>query len=58
MVIGPGIHVYGIILVSGAIVGAYLASVEARRKGFDPNYVWDALIWAQGLTTEIGRAHV
>ncbi|HLB46658.1 MAG TPA: prolipoprotein diacylglyceryl transferase [Anaerolineales bacterium] len=46
MVIGPGIHVYGIILVSGAIVGAYLASVEARRKGFDPNYVWDALIWA------------
>ncbi len=46
MVIGPGIHVYGIILVSGAIVGAYLASVEARRKGFDPNYVWDGLIWA------------
>lgn len=46
MVIGPGIHIYGIILVSGAMVGAYLASVEARRRGIDPNYVWDGLIWA------------
>lgn len=46
MVIGPGIHVYGLILVGGALVGAYLASVEARRRGLDPNHVWDGLIWA------------
>ena len=37
---------YGIILVGGAMIGAYLASLEARRRGLDPNYVWDGLIWA------------
>lgn len=37
---------YGIILVSGAMAGAYIAAVEAQRRGIDPNYVWDALIWA------------
>jgi phosphatidylglycerol---prolipoprotein diacylglyceryl transferase len=50
---GLGIHIgplylryYGIILVGGAMIGAYLASLEARRRGLDPNYVWDGLIWA------------
>jgi phosphatidylglycerol:prolipoprotein diacylglycerol transferase len=37
---------YGIILVGGAMIGAYIAAVEARRRGLDPNYVWDGLIWA------------
>src|SRR3990172_7113162 len=37
---------YGLILVGGARVGAYLASVEARRKGPHPDTVWDALVWA------------
>jgi phosphatidylglycerol:prolipoprotein diacylglycerol transferase len=37
---------YGIILVSGAFLGGYLASVEARRRGHNPDYVWDGLIWA------------
>jgi len=37
---------YGLILVGGAMVGAYLASVEARRKGQNPDTVWDALVWA------------
>jgi len=37
---------YGLILVSGAMIAGYLASVEARRKGHDPNHVWDGLIWA------------
>ncbi len=37
---------YGLILVGGAMVGAYLASVEARRKGANPDTVWDALVWA------------
>ncbi len=40
------IRFYGIILVTGAVIGTYLASTEARRKGQDPNYVWDALVWA------------
>lgn len=48
-----GIHIgplylrfYGLILVGGAMLGAYVASLEARRRGQDPNIVWDALIWA------------
>jgi phosphatidylglycerol:prolipoprotein diacylglycerol transferase len=37
---------YGIILITGAILGAYVASLEAKRKGLNPDTVWDALIWA------------
>lgn len=37
---------YGIILVSGAFLGAYLASLEARRRGQNPELVWDAILWA------------
>ncbi|MBI3241736.1 MAG: prolipoprotein diacylglyceryl transferase [Chloroflexi bacterium] len=37
---------YGVILVGGAMVSAYVASLEARRKGLNPDYVWDGLIWA------------
>jgi phosphatidylglycerol:prolipoprotein diacylglycerol transferase len=44
--IGPlTIHFYGIILMLGAIAGAWLAAHEARRKNIDPEIVWDALIW-------------
>jgi phosphatidylglycerol---prolipoprotein diacylglyceryl transferase len=48
-----GIHIgplylryYGIIIVAGAMIGTYVASLEAQRRGHDPNLVWDALIWA------------
>lgn len=37
---------YGIILVSGAFLGAYLGSLEARRRGQNPELVWDAILWA------------
>jgi phosphatidylglycerol:prolipoprotein diacylglycerol transferase len=37
---------YGLILVTGAFLGAYLASIEAQRRGRDPERVWDAIIWA------------
>ena len=37
---------YGIILVSGAFIGGYLASLEARRRGQNPELVWDAILWA------------
>jgi phosphatidylglycerol:prolipoprotein diacylglycerol transferase len=44
--IGPlTIHYYGIILMLGALAGAWLASLEARRRGFDTDIVWDGLIW-------------
>ena len=49
-----GIHIgnllylryYGIILVAGAFLGGYVASLEARRRGHNPDHVWDAILWA------------
>ena len=39
------IRYYGIILMLGAIAGAILAEREARRRKYDPELVWDGLIW-------------
>jgi phosphatidylglycerol---prolipoprotein diacylglyceryl transferase len=44
--IGPVyIRFYGIILMLGALAGAFLADREARRRGLNSELVWDALIW-------------
>ncbi|MEW5872441.1 MAG: prolipoprotein diacylglyceryl transferase [Chloroflexota bacterium] len=44
--IGP-LHItyYGIILMSGALAAAWLASREATRRGQNVELVWDGLIW-------------
>jgi phosphatidylglycerol:prolipoprotein diacylglycerol transferase len=36
---------YGIILIAGAFLGGYVASLEARRRGHNPDHVWDAILW-------------
>ncbi len=36
---------YGIILMLGAVAGAWLAAREAKRRGQDVELVWDGLIW-------------
>ena len=42
--IGPiAIHWYGILIVVGALAGAYLSSREAKRRGWDPEHIWNAL---------------
>lgn len=44
--IGPlFIYYYGIILMLGALAGAWLASIEARRKNQNTDLVWDAFFW-------------
>ncbi len=44
--IGPlSIHFYGIIIVAGAVVGGYVATIEARRRAEEPEHVWNALTW-------------
>ena len=35
------IRFYGIILMSGAVAGAWLATREVKRRGYDPDVVWD-----------------
>lgn len=36
---------YGLILVTGAFLGGYLASLEAKRKGHNPDQLWDGMLW-------------
>jgi phosphatidylglycerol---prolipoprotein diacylglyceryl transferase len=39
------IHFYGIILMIGTLAGSYLASREAKRRGYNPDLIWDMLIY-------------
>jgi len=44
--IGPlTIHLYGIIIMLGALAAAWLASSRARKVGINPDIIWDALPW-------------
>ncbi len=44
--VGPlYIRFYGIILMLGALAGGWLASVEVKRRGQDPEMVWDLLVY-------------
>jgi phosphatidylglycerol---prolipoprotein diacylglyceryl transferase len=40
------IYWYGILIVAGALAGAYVATLEAKRRGIDPDHVWNALLGA------------
>ncbi len=43
--IGPlTLYWYGFLITIGALAGAYVASRQAKRKGIDPEHVWNALI--------------
>jgi phosphatidylglycerol:prolipoprotein diacylglycerol transferase len=43
--IGPvTVYWYGILIVLGVLTGAYVATVQARRRGQDPEHVWNALL--------------
>ncbi len=44
--LGPfEIHWYGILIVFGALLAAFLSTIEARRRGEDPEHVWNLLTW-------------
>jgi phosphatidylglycerol:prolipoprotein diacylglycerol transferase len=44
--IGPiYVRFYGIIIALGAMAGSWLAVQGARRRGQDPELVWDGLFW-------------
>lgn len=40
------IYWYGILIVTGALAGAYIASLEAKRRNIDPDHVWNGLLFA------------
>lgn len=44
--VGPlFVRFYGIILMSGAVAGSFLAVRESKRRGYDPEIVWDLFIY-------------
>ena len=48
LLLGDTIQVryYGIIIVFALLVGAFVASLLARRDGRDPDHIWGGLTWA------------
>ncbi len=36
---------YGVLIVLGALAGTFYGAWYAKRRGYDPNIIWDALIW-------------
>lgn len=45
--IGPfALRWYGLLIVTGALVGAWISTREARRRGQNPDHVWDMLVFA------------
>ena len=44
-IFGVKIYFYAIIIIIGAIAGAFLAAHEAKRKGLSADIVWDVLPW-------------
>jgi prolipoprotein diacylglyceryltransferase len=45
--LGPiQVHWYGVLIVLGAIIAAWICTKEAARRGEDPDHVWNLLTWA------------
>ncbi len=40
------IRFYALLLISGMVVGAYIAARRAPRFGLEPKHIWDGLTWA------------
>ena len=39
------IYFYGILITLGVIAAAFLAQAETKRRGMDPEIIWDMLFW-------------
>lgn len=39
------VRFYGIILMIGAVAGGFLATREAKKRGYDPEIVWDLFVY-------------
>ncbi len=42
------IYFYALIILTGALLAAWLASRQAKKKGINPDLVWDMLPWLLG----------
>ena len=45
--LGPfSLHWYGVLIVGGAVLAAWLASRSAERNGDNPDHLWNLLAWS------------
>jgi phosphatidylglycerol:prolipoprotein diacylglycerol transferase len=44
-IFGFSVRYYGIIIMFGVIISIVLASREAKRRGMDPEFLWDSMVW-------------
>lgn len=45
VIFGLKIYFYALIIISGALLAALMASKEAKRRGLNPDIIWDFLPW-------------
>ncbi|NJL92592.1 MAG: prolipoprotein diacylglyceryl transferase, partial [Anaerolineae bacterium] len=46
LTLNPTLHFYGLLAITGIVLGALLVAWLAKRDGKDPELVWNGLIWA------------
>ncbi len=46
---------FGLVLIAGLVIGAFLAARLARKQEEDPAHIWDALTWALLLGIVLAR---
>ncbi len=39
------LHWYGVLVMTGVMVAAWLSANEIKRRGENPDHIWDALVW-------------
>jgi phosphatidylglycerol:prolipoprotein diacylglycerol transferase len=39
------VYWYGLLVTLGVLAGTWVAALEAKRRGDDPNVVWDSALW-------------
>ena len=50
--IGPfTLRWYGLLIITGAILATAAAARLARRWNYDPDHIWNALLWCLGLAS-------
>ena len=45
IIFGLKIYFYALVIITGALLGAFLATKEAKRRGYNPEVIWDVLPW-------------
>ena len=45
IIFGLKIYFYALVIITGAILGAFISARELKRRNMDPDMIWDVLPW-------------